>query len=723
MFITINYRNYLNILKKYYGNDYIIQLFILSLWHNSNKEQTMGKFNSIQLMKMPWLKLFSMALVSVFTVSCLEKDIYQGPEDNGGGTDDTVNLFDYSTKKSLTINIDYQKDCEIPFGVFYSNPLGVNGAKDNSILPFITGKTKSNGKLTIQFDALPAGTKKIYLYSPTAFVTPLIEAQVEGEVVNFIDGNSIVSLKTTRANTVFSNDYYTGWNSRICTYSYPLGEFNADGLPSYIDNVSEKLDVKEYKLKETQKFKDVIENTLSDQNKSLGMYLTHQYLDISENANVFINFVEHNDKERNNSLAYYTISPSEAEPTKAPTDLAIAFPNLAAKDLKKGDVVQLKYFDKSANKWVDDFPKGSRIGFVLLVDAFKDSKLKDKVNLMYSCKRFNSYNIKSSAEGDGFIGADRPQMLAFMADGNLVLSFEDMPWHERRNPGDEAHGDFKDDIFTITANPVKALPDDVEPGIDPSVDEKPDMTVSTAGILAFEDNWPNAGDYDLNDVMFGYVRHYKIKFNGDNLKLLSIDEEYTFKNDGATFNNAFGYVIGAKVKRDDVEVTVKSKNEFTGRGLDPNLEYATVMLIDNTKGLAAGTTFNVETKFKQGTNYSYVELNFNPYNPFIVSMGYSKGDCLAENRIEVHLPKNFAPTPKADKSKFGTEDDKSLVNGSTYYYIRSGNYPFALEIVAPYNSTEVPNFKVPVEDKAIDFTYPKFNDWVKNPSANADWWK
>lgn len=674
-------------------------------------------------MKMPWLKLFSLALVSVFTVSCLEKDIYQGSEDNGGGTDGTANLFDYSTKKSLKINIDYQKDCEIPFGVFYSNPLRVNGAKDNSILPFITGKTKSDGKLTIQFDALPAGTKKIYLYSPTAFVTPLIEAQVEGEVVNFIDGNSIVSLKTTRANTVFSNDYYTGWNSRRCTYSYPLGEFDADGLPAYRNEIRGNNKLEDYKLKDSDKFNQVIENTLSDQNKSLGMYLTHQYLDISENANVFINFVEHNDKERNNSLAYYTISPSEAEPTKAPTDLAIAFPNLGAKDLKKGDVVQLKYFDKSANQWVDNFPKGSRIGFVLLVDAFDNSKLKDNVNLMYSCKRFNSYTIKSSSEGDGFIGADRPQMLAFMADGNLVLSFEDMPWHERRESGDKAHGDFKDDIFTITANPVKALPDDVEPGIDPDVEEKPDMTVSTAGILAFEDNWPMKGDYDLNDVMFGYVRHFNIKFADGNLTLLSIDEEYTFKNDGAKYNNGFGYVIGGDVKRDDVTVSVTPEKEGR-RGLDPELDKATVMLVENTKGLKVGTTFKVTTKFNKGTKYSYVEIGMKPYNPFIVSMGYNNnGDYLAKNRVEVHLPKNFKPTEKADKSKFGTEDDMSLVDGSDYYYIRSGNYPFALDIVAAYGSTDIPNFRVPTEEKAIDITYPKFSEWVKNPSANANWWK
>lgn len=684
----------------------------------------MSKSNYLQLRKMSWFKLFCMALVSFLTVSCLEKDVFQG-EDDKGEADGSANLFDFSTKKNVTITLDYQKDYRIPFGIYYSNPLNANGSKNKSIKPFISGKTDLNGKFTMTFDALPAGTKELYVYSSTAFVTPLMKAQVNGDIVNFIDEKAAVAtaFSTTRANASANGDYYTGWKPRKCTYQNPLGDWDANGYPStYINKGLGSIDISKYKLESSPKFDRVITNTLSDDNKSYGMYLTHQYIDISQKANVFINFVAHNAAGKKNSLAYYTLSPSEKEPSVAPTDLAIAFPNLAASGLAKGDIIQLKYYDKSTNQWTAEFPEGSRIGFVLLVDAFENANLNETVNLMYSCKRFNSYTIKNSVDGDGSIGADRPQMFAFTADDKLVLSFEDMPWHEKRTSGQEAHADFKDDIFTITANPVEALPD-VEPGVDPDEEEKPDMTISAAGILAFEDNWPKAGDYDLNDVMFSYVRNFNIKFGGGDLTLLSIDEEYTFENDGAKYKNGFGYQIGGNVKRDDVKVTVTSDKTCDGQGLDMDLEKATVMLINNTKGLKVGTTFKVKTEFNKGTNYPYVDMKLEPYNPFIVSMGYGNGDYLAKDRVEVHLPKNYTPTEKADKTKFGTEKDMSLVNGSDYYYIRSGNYPFALEIVAAYGTTDIPNFRVPTEDQAIDVTYPKFADWVKNPSANADWWK
>lgn len=668
---------------------------------------------------MPWLKLFSLALVSVFTVSCLEKDIYQGSEDNGGGTDGTANLFDYSTKKSLKINIDYQKNYEVPFEVYYTNPLKADGTKDTSLKPFIKGKTFPEGEISIEYKDLPAGTSELFVYSPTLTVETVLSAKVTGNEVNLVSNKNDAVYKGESPDTRAASHkgkYYKEWMPSKCTYNKVLGEWDEDGYPhSYVNKVDNKLDV-------TEKFTRTIKHTLNDGNVNYGMFLTHQYITISQDANVFINFVEHNNKlndPHNNTLAYYVLAPGEEEPKTAPTDLMIAFPNMNTEKLKPGDVIQLKTKGGSEN-----FPAGSRIGFVLLKDAFHNGNIEENVNLMYSSKRYNAYTILNSSQwGDGYIGADRPQMLAFMADGKLVLSFEDMPWHERRTLGQDAHADFKDDIFTITANPVKALPDDVEPGIDPEEEEKkPDMTISAAGVLAFEDNWPKAGDYDLNDVMFGYVRNFNIKFINGDLTLLSIDEKYTFLNDGAKYRNGFGYEIGGNVKRNDVSVTVTSDKSCVGQGLDPDLENATVMLIDNTRNLPKGTTFEVKTKFNN-MNYYYTHISLKPYNPFIVSMEYdNKADYLAKDRIEVHLPKNFAPTPKADKSMFGTKDDKSLVNGSTYYYIRSGNYPFALEIVAPYNSTEVPNFKVPVEEKPIDFTYPKFSEWVKNPSANANWW-
>ena len=674
-----------------------------------------------------WNALFCLLLMSFLAVSCLEKDVYQAPE-KGEEIDDAANLFDFSTKKEVTVNLDYSVKDKVPFEAYYTNPLTIKEdksyEKDASVKPFLTGKTDANGKFKFTFADMPAGQKDIYIYSRTLLVPTLLHAEIQGSEVTFTEDSKVGGLSRSVTRASAKGDYYEKWQPRNCSYSTPLGVWDENGNASYLNQGE---NINEYKLDVTEKFTRTIKGTLETEVSSYSQYLTHEYMTVSKKANVYINFVAHNNSDKNNALAYYTLAEGESELPAAtpPTNLAIAFPNLRATDLQQGDVIQLKYFDKTTQQWTTEFPAGTRIGFVLLVDAFHDGDLNKNVNLVYSRKRYNSYEIKKTGDLDGSVGANRPHMFTFKADNQLVLSFEDMPWHERRVKGQPAHGDFSDDIFTVTANPIEALPDDVEPGVDPDEPEveEPDVIITSAGILAFEDNWPKAGDYDLNDVIIAYQRTLNMKDMGDfEYKILSIDEVYTFKNDGATFKNGFGYEMGVDIQREDVEVEITAEKEFNGQGLDPDLSKATVMLIGNTKGLEKETTFKVHTTIKPGKKYLYFDLFFKPYNPFIVVMGYGNSNFLAKDRVEVHLPKKYKPTPKADMSKFGTENDMSLVNNSAYY-VRAGNYPFALEIVGAFNTNEIPNFRIPEENKPIDITYPKFNDWVKHPDDNADWWK
>lgn len=665
--------------------------------------------------------LFSIALMGILVVSCMDKDVYKGDDQND---DSSPNLFDFSTKSDLKISLDYATNYPVSFECYYVNPLSLDEeksyVKNAEMKPFITGKTDATGKFSITFSDMPNSEKDIYVYSPNLTVPTLLHATVNGGEVVLTTASKVASLPKAATRASASGSFYSNWTPQRCTYNKPLGSWDTEGNASYLNTGD---DIDKHKLQITEKFKRTIAGTLEVDEPVLGKYLTHEVINISEDANVYINFVSHNNSERNNALAYYTLAPGEEEPATAPTQLAIAFPNLRAKDLKSGDVVQLQYYDKRTGTWGKAFPAGSRIGLALLVDAFQNGSLENPANVAYSNRKYNSYRIKQDGDMAGAQMANRPQMLAFMADNNLVLSFEDQPWHEARKKGQPAFGNFNDDIFTITANPITALPDDVEPGTDPeeSEEEKPDMTVSSTGILAFEDNWPNQGDYDMNDVVFAYQRTFNLLMQ-EGLRILSIDETYTFRNNGASYINGFGYVIGGNVKRDDVEVTVISDKSYNGQGIDADLEGATVMLADNLREVPAGTTFTVRTKFKAGTNYAYTDFSFNPYNPFIVVMGHAGGDYLANNRTEVHLPKNYKPTSKADDSEFGTGNDFSLV-GNNWYYISNGNYPFALEITGAFGTSDIPDFAIPTEKKRIEESYPKFIDWVKNPSANTDWWK
>lgn len=666
-----------------------------------------------------WSTLFCITALAFFTVSCMEKDVYKG---DGDDDESVPNLFDFSTKSEVKITLDYATDYAVSFEMYYSNPLSLDGAKSYvkniELTPFIYGKTDGKGKLSITFPDMPNTEKDIYVYSPNLTVPTLLHATVNGGEVVLTTASKVTNLSriATRAASA-SGDFYNKWEPKNCTYVTPLGDWDTQGNANYL-NQGENID--KYKLNITEKFKRTISGTLELDEPSYGKYLTHELMGISKRAYVYVNFVSHHNSERNNALAYYTLAPNEEVPATAPTRLAVAFPNLRAEGLNGGDVIQLKYYDSDKNEWVDEFPADSRIGFVLLVDAFEDGKLSERTNLMYSDRKYNSYYIEQYNSDKGSYKGSRPQMLAFTADGNLVLSFEDQPWNDNRKKGQPAFGSFNDDTFTITANPITALPD-VNPGTDPQEpeEEKGDFSTNSSGILAFEDNWPSQGDYDMNDVVFAYQRTLNMLMS-DNFRVVSIDETYIFKNNGASYANGFGYVIGGGVKRDDVEVTVTSDMQSDGMGLDPDLEDATVMLTNNAKAIPVGTTFTVKTKFKPGKRYEFSDFGFNPYNPFIVVMKKSGENYLATNRTEVHLPKNFKPTPKADPSLFGTESDLSG-KGNNFYYISSGNYPFALEIATA--SEDIPNFAIPTETKRIEVSYPKFIDWVKDPKNNADWWK
>ena len=677
----------------------------------------MGKVYPL-LQKVP-SALFCILLTALAVTSCMEKDVYKGGEENEEGI---PNSFDYLTKSSVTINLDYGTAYDVSFEMYYSNPISLDAnksyVKDADMKPFITGKTDAQGRFKITFFDMPNTEKDLYVYSPNLTVPILLHGTVNGNEVAISAKASRVTEFTQKPATRASStgDYYEKWEPQKITYS-KFTDYDQTGIPAMLNKGT---NIEQYKLQLTDKFKRTIQGTLETNVPSYSKYLSHEYISISEKANVYINFVSHHSK-RNNALAYYTLDFGESAPelSSPPTNLTIAFPNLNA-GLNGGDVLQLQYYDKKSGTYTSTFPANCRIGFVLLVDAFQGEKLSENsVNLMYSDKKYNLYNITT---GQGSIGGDRPQMFAFMADEKLVLSFEDMPWHENNQTG-VGHGDFSDDIFTITTNPITALPDDVKPGTDSddATEETPDGGISTTGILAFEDNWPNKGDYDMNDVMFSYQRTFYYKMEGYNYRLVSIDEIYCFLNDGASFNNGFGYEIGAQVKRDDVEVTVTSSKQCNGQGLDADskMEKATVMLVDNANNVSPGTMFTVKTKFKSGTKYYYPDLSSAPYNPFIV-VTQGGSDYLASDRVEVHLPRNYKPTPKADLSLFHTGNDLSEGN---IYYVTNDNYPFALEITGAYGSQDIPNFVVPTEREPIDKTYPKFNDWVAKPDKNANWWK
>ena len=90
-------------------------------------------------------------------------------------------------------------------------------------------------------------------------------------------------------------------------------------------------------------------------------------------------------------------------------------------------------------------------------------------------------------------------------------------------------------LFVISSNPIAAIevPDVPNPG-DRQGTEK------YSGVLGFEDNWPEQGDYDLNDVVMKYQS--SVDYNIDN-KVLNIIDKFTLAWTGANYKNSFAYEV------------------------------------------------------------------------------------------------------------------------------------------------------------------------------------
>lgn len=674
--------------------------------------------------------LFCMALVNLFAISCIDKKDLSEP--SGPGNVDLAPTLDFATKKNVRINLDYAvADFCVEFEIYTQNPIFVDEfktySKDKSLLARVQGKTDKNGRFSLPVE-VAALTDEIFVYSPSvhAGVPKLMREKIVGDEVSLLPAKSTVDLENlpmTRAGKDWntSDDCCYGWAKFDFTYQ-TLGDWDANGKPL---NMGERIDFSEVFSNALNRFLPAME----DNDHLHETELNQPVITLSEEVeNVRLHFVKHNSG-RKNALAYYTYTdnlPSEADVNKS---LMIAYPNLSASSgLQPGDCVQLKYRDGASLS--DRFPKGAKIAFAVILDAYNGGELETPSHIIYSDQRFNKYNFKETDNHSNSLMANRPHAVTFKADGHFVIAIEDLPRGGTLKGSTENTvyhpADYSDDVFVLYSDPVTALPPTTDVTPQPEPDEpEPDFVVNSSGYYAFEDMWPKVGDYDMNDVIVKYTRilNCNKEFN-----VTGIDETFEFINNGATTSNAFGYEI-KPVKRSNIKVLeniVTSEFTYPNQGLDKEMNNATIMLFDNGRKVPKGTLFNVKLRFTVPVSY----MNFmsppnnpslSPFNPFIVVSGYGDTpDILKQNRLEVHLPK-CTPTSKADMSLFGTADDISDVEKGLYYVCKGGKYPFALELTSNNSKDE---FVVPVEGQALDVKYPKYNSWVQNGCGqkDSDWY-
>ena len=242
---------------------------------------------------------------------------------------------------------------------------------------------------------------------------------------------------------------------------------------------------------------------------------------------------------------------------------------------------------------------------------------------------------------------------------------------------------------------------------------------TTYGTFAFEDNWPNMGDYDFNDLVIDY--QFKHIMNANN-QVIEMAPTFVVRAAGAGYRNGFGFGIDlspndiASVQGNLLNSGIISTN---ANGTEANQSKAVFIVSDNVHDLFSSSGF-INTR-NEDTNLNPAILNLTikltspkavkdlgsvPYNPFVI---------ISQNRgREVHLP-GYKPTDLVDQSLFGTADDDSNPAEEDYYKSKTS---------LPWGINLPEQFVYPEESTDIRSGHLRFNDWAKSSGYSyMDWYR
>ena len=616
------------------------------------------------------------SVLVILMVSGCTRDVY---DPNGGG-EDKPNSFDFSTTSTIQLNVKYDvpEGYKVLFNVYFEDPFttdeGGQTVLRTDITPEITRMTDENGEYHAKEIVAADHGSDVYIYTSYVGVPGLVQTTITDNVINAdIEWKLTDGIPQTRADK---------WDPS--TEYGLLGTWQTNGRPNYLDSEGE--------LVLSASVLKTIRNTIQEGGICPQTYRQSADFKVDDlqgrDTEVSVRFIGGNSSAAS-IFGYYCYKDGASVKEIKAAKKYIVFPNTHTAGyygkpigLKGGECVKLHYIDENGVDKGTVFPNGVRIGWFLLNNAFVKEGKTDKI--CYSTTALN---------GDG-----RTHTAAFRINDFVVLSFEDYTDY-----------DYNDVQFNVWSNPIEAIAPDV-PSVTPDPGTDDDRSVAYRmtykGILAFEDNWPNKGDYDLNDVIVKY--NSVLAFNTSN-QVLSTEDTFTALWSGASFKNGFAY----QMNTDRSNVVTEFENiSDTSQGLDRELAKATVNVFTNALVATENNTKTASYKIKNTltTPVDHETFGVAPYNPFIMVH-----ENLGNNRCEVHLV-NYKPTEKADMSLFHTGKDLSSPN-SGVYYVAAENYPFAIQLV------DAEDFST-TETESVDITYSDFIKWVKsNGSEYKDWYK
>lgn len=514
-------------------------------------------------------------------------------------------------------------------------------------------------------------------------------------------------LASTFGQATESNNGYYHWNF-LSGQEWPIGYNRNIGKPNNLTWArNEYSEAFFQRIDNALPERELNEAFISDDDSST-IYLT-------EEAEVFVTFI-HEGAGYKNSFGFFTFD--RENPPTSPDQVreTIIFPNLSYPHMAKGHRISLGVF-----------PADTSIGFFIAANGF---------NYYTGVKSWQSpyyYTLKDlNPESD----PELRQHAVLLYDeevSEVILGFEDLP----RTWGDN---DFNDAVFSVKSTPERAIDnanlidvpsvnDSDADGVPDDADEFPDdyrraqsvyYPSDTGSVtLAYEDNWPQVGDFDFNDL----VIKQRIQITYDANGLVSgfiLNGKIAAR--GASKPNGFALRL-MDMYADEIESAFLTINGETYQKYTENGQQdAVIRLWRNSLAYTntgqSGACYHFNTN-KACEYFEPVEFSFDvKFTNSLLSLQPSQFDFFIfrsnDYSLEVHLP-DYAPTDWFNQKRFGRSDDTSDPETGRYFRTEA-NLPWAIQIAD--------DWEYPREYIDVLWAYPDYETWAESSGVDAvDWYK
>ncbi len=661
----------------------------------------------------PFLLLSVITGITLLMASCKKEEAESPPEVTVTEMADLVvdPSFTFRTNQDVNIRLQMVDNIGGPVGGMrvevYSDDPENGGSK------MISGITNGQGVFESDYQ-IPVYLKSVAVVTTAIGFVNMQKVDVVGGKIQYTFGGAIASNKNKSA----GEGTFKSVNSAVV----PMGTYNSLGVPTYLEATNDVIDA------------DILQDINATLPERVSAPVGHpQYFAVTnehnivldEVCNVWVTFV-HEGAGYKNVLGFYTYNTNNPPATISEIDsIHVIFPNVSfagsGGGLYTGNRVHL-----------GTFAPGTEIAWVLIADGFRNGTITNGNWFLYSDMQFNPETDVTKKQ--------HTILCNDIGRGKFLLSFEDIT----RNSSTD--NDFNDAIFYVTADPVQSvvienipLPEYTQTdsdgdGISNAFDDYPEdparafnnyyPSQDKSGTLAFEDLWPEQGDYDMNDIVVDYIINQVT--NGEN-KVVQIDGKYVLRAMGAGYRNGFGIqlpVLPSAVAGVEGSHLTEGYITNSANGTEAGQSRATIILFDNgytvlphpnsdpftgvntSQGCIYVTPDTLRVSITLTAPVALSELGMPPYNPFII-VNKTRGR-------EVHLINN-PPTDLVDFSLFGTEEDNSNPAAGRYY-VTLNNLPWAFDIID--------KFDYPYEKKPILKGYLKFVPWsLSSGSSYYDWFQ